>query len=407
MFIPVADPRVHNPIGWRRQPANGVLALTWSALAEADVGLLDPVADEVHLYGPRADGFFPGHHNVKHPEPDRLSVIVKRYRAVFLPSGAESRDELSWALAAIASGTPVMSRPSTVLDALLPDRYVRVESPQDVTNAFDRLSDEVERGRLSVSARRHVFMTHTPRSRFEQILHQIGIPVVAPERITVLAATKRPEQVQRLLESFAVQRWPRKELSLLLHGVERFNVAEVQRLLERVDDPTQVVGCPDRWTLGDCLNAGLDAANGEYVAKMDDDDHYGSHHLTDLVLAARYSGAAAVGKLANTTYLTASDVMVDWRIDDQERFVHHLPGATMLARTELVRRYGFRRVNRSVDSMLWERMTAEGHRLYSTHWFDFVRVRHDDNTYVRGDEDFLKLATRPPLAGLTLERWIS
>ena len=58
----------------------------------------------------------------------------------------------------------------------------------------------------------------------------------------------------------------------------------------------QVLHVEGRTTLGDCLNLGVEAASGEYVAKMDDDDHYGERYLSDSVLAASFSGAEVVGK---------------------------------------------------------------------------------------------------------------
>ena len=37
---------------------------------------------------------------------------------------------------------------------------------------------------------------------------------------------------------------------------------------------------PTGLTLGECLNAGLDATDARFVAKFDDDDHYGADYLT-------------------------------------------------------------------------------------------------------------------------------
>ena len=51
-----------------------------------------------------------------------------------------------------------------------------------------------------------------------------------------------------------------------------------------------------RTTLGDCLNRGVEAASGVYVAEMDDDDHYGKRYLSDHVLAASFSDAEVVGR---------------------------------------------------------------------------------------------------------------
>ena len=63
-------------------------------------------------------------------------------------------------------------------------------------------------------------------------------------------------------------------------------------------------------TLGDALNAGVEASRGELVTKMDDDDYYSTEHLWDLVLALEYSGADLVGKAAEFVYLEEIDVTV-------------------------------------------------------------------------------------------------
>ena len=59
-------------------------------------------------------------------------------------------------------------------------------------------------------------------------------------------------------------------------------------------------------TLGDALNAGVEASSGELVTKMDDDDYYSTEHLWDLVLALEYSGADLVGKGAESSICSGS-----------------------------------------------------------------------------------------------------
>ena len=56
---------------------------------------------------------------------------------------------------------------------------------------------------------------------------------------------------------------------------------------------------------------------------------------------------------------------------------------------QLLGRYRFSRVNRSVDATLWKRMRKDGCRLYSTHRFNFVRMRHPSNTYQQDEAHWL------------------
>jgi hypothetical protein len=122
---------------------------------------------------------------------------------------------------------------------------------------------------------------------------------------------------------------------------------------------------------------------------MDDDDHYGPNHLTDLHTAHTYTNADIVGKWGNIVYLAARDLTIDYRVDREENFGTHLPGATMLIERSLLESHRFSRVNRGVDATLHTRIREEGSSLYSTHRFNFIRVRHSDHTYLRGDEEFL------------------
>jgi hypothetical protein len=55
--------------------------------------------------------------------------------------------------------------------------------------------------------------------------------------------------------------------------------------------------------LGDCLNAALADASGDYLAIMDPASHYGPAYLTDLVNSFSYARADAVGKDAHYTSL--------------------------------------------------------------------------------------------------------
>jgi hypothetical protein len=129
---------------------------------------------------------------------------------------------------------------------------------------------------------------------------------------------------------------------------------------------------------------------------MDDDDLYGAGHLADLAVALRYSGADVVGRWANLTHLVDRDVTVDPHRDRQERWAHHLPGATMLVHGSVMRRLRWRHVPNGVDRQLIEALHADGGRAYSTHRFGFVRRRHGDHTFAKGDRAFAREGAASP-----------
>jgi len=85
----------------------------------------------------------------------------------------------------------------------------------------------------------------------------------------------------------------------VLHGIDvssREIRAEARHLgIEHLT----IIDADKTQTLGACMNLGVDAADGRYIAKVDDDNYYGRHYLTDLVNAFAYSGAGIVGKWAH------------------------------------------------------------------------------------------------------------
>jgi hypothetical protein len=105
-------------------------------------------------------------------------------------------------------------------------------------------------------------------------------------------------------------------------------------------------------------------------------------------VALDYSGADGVGRWSNETHLVDADVTVAQDLDRQERWAHHLPGATMLVRGDVLRAVRFRRVPRHVDTHLLRSIHAAGGAAYATHRFGFIRRRHGDHTYDPGDARF-------------------
>ncbi|CAN5776202.1 hypothetical protein BH23ACT4_BH23ACT4_06990 [soil metagenome] len=385
------DDTVHNPIGWVRQPANQLMVISDQHNAGPELEKLETVADHVHTFGRSITGLTPAQHHPRRPVGTDLSFTAKQYSAAYIsPHLALSISaQLQLALELTASGTPVIAVPSLPLEEVLGGHYLPARTPNELQARLQQLADVSHRERISVAARRHVLTNHTHRHNFERILTELEIPTNPPDRVSILLATNRPDHLDHALNNVTRQDWPTKELLLILHGQDRFDLNRITHTLEDLPYPVRMVPCPKTWTLGDCLNAGLDQATGTHITKMDDDDHYGPHHLTDLHTALTYSNANITGKWANVVYLERRDLSLHWKVEKEESFGTHLPGATMFGVRDLVMRYRFGRVNRGVDSELWSRLRRSGAKLYSTHRFGFIRVRHGNHTYRSDDTKFI------------------
>ena len=124
----------------------------------------------------------------------------------------------------------------------------------------------------------------------EEIFRRVGVEPIGSGKpsVSVLMPTMRPENVARCLDGFSKQVYQDKELIIILNNAE-FDLDAIRRDVESIPN-AQVLHVEGRTTLGDCLNRGVQAASGKYIAKMDDDDLYGERYLSDSVLAASFSG---------------------------------------------------------------------------------------------------------------------
>ena len=126
---------------------------------------------------------------------------------------------------------------------------------------------------------------------------------------------------------------------------------------------------------GEVLAAAAEAASGDVVLKMDDDDWYGPDVVTDLLWARRTSGAELVGMPAEFVYLEQLGITVRRRTA-VERTGRVVAGGTMLIDREHLRALGgFRPVTRYVDAQLIAAVRRAGGRVHRTQGLGYVLRR--------------------------------
>ena len=402
---PTVDTTTFNPRGWRHAPPEAVVATVARTPDGAAARLLAGLDPAPSLLVP------PDLRSQLDPALTTPAGGVDRTRTVASPAhlarglhrGAVLLDHPGWRLdtedrfrswlAALACGVPVIAvadgpgdhhgrraggaadlRPSTAPAAeplRPPPGVLCVDTAEVADTVHGLLVDGDARERLAIAGRRFALGHADRRSAFVALLAELGVRTPAPLTTSVLLATHRPEQLDHALASVRRQQRGGVDVSLVLHGAG-FDGVDVG---DRGVTVAKVVRAPTDWTLGDCLNAAMDGAGGHLVTKMDDDDHYGPDHLTDLVLAWRHSGAEVVGKRIEFIHLVDRDVTLRRAPSPPERDREHVGGPTLLAAREDLRRFGFLRVPRRVDSTLYERVLAAGGRIYRTHSRDVVLSR--------------------------------
>lgn len=404
VLSPSIDTSVMNPIGWQHQPPDPVVAVLGRRPDDGADELLatfDPPVVLVHPPDLSDDGDGTGlHRSVANPTELHRALI----RAGVLLDHPSWRgtpaDTLRTWMAALACGTPVVLVDEQAADggalqlsdgAELPiPPGVLVTTPPGAAEVVHQLLVDPDlRERHGIVGRRWALDTGSRQTALRRILDHLQVPAPPPPRTTVLLATNRPEFIERGLANVARQTQSDVDVCLVLHG-SRF---------DQLDPPgrdglvSSVIRAPDSWLLGDCLNAALDQARGELVAKMDDDDHYGPDHLRDLVTAWGYSGADLVGKRVEYVHLAQRGITLRRPTSRPERHRPHVGGPTLFGARETLRRHRFLRVPNRVDSTLYERVLADGGTIYGIHSRDLVLERHGHgHAWAAEDDEFLRNA---------------
>ena len=157
----------------------------------------------------------------------------------------------------------------------------------------------------------------------------------------------------------------------------------------RYRKPDYCLRPPSSDSLGACLNRGVEAASGDVIAKMDDDDIYGEHYLTDQLAALRYSNADLVGKQAHYLHLRNRDIVMCRFPEREHRFTDLVMGPTLMGSRELFQRFPFADRTLGEDTDLQRRLVSDGARIYSADRFNFVQVRDSHSHTWNVDDDLL------------------
>ena len=149
-------------------------------------------------------------------------------------------------------------------------------------------------------------------------------------------------------------------------------------------------------TLGDCLNFGVEKADGDYIAKMDDDDIYGENYLSDSLLALNFSGADVVGKDSYFCYVESKDVMAIKQPNKDNRYSDFISGGTLVIRKHVFEKVRFHSRNRGEDTNFLKDCKSNRFLIYSSDKYNFIQMRYSNtsaHTWTIEDEEYLKNCT--------------
>ena len=400
-LLPAASPRVHRPDAGpgERRPARAAVVTSGTldpALAGAVATVLGaavrPLEDALDVH--RLDDEVPVRAVLPAPLANSLrggayaDAVASVSSARVLVDGARRSPGDTWAaLEAGAAQTAVVGLPEDAGDVAA----FRGE-------VVARLHQSELRDREALVQHRAVLAGHTYGHRVDELLSAIGGERPARDRsVSAIVPTNRAHEIDSVLANVGRQAHDDVELVLVLHGLDLREAELRARASEHGVRHLTVVDADPTLTLGACLNLGIDASSGAYVAKMDDDNIYGRHYLTDLLNAFESSGAGIVGKWAHYVWLRSTGAVVLRYPDSEHTFERRIQGGSMLFEGDVVRRLRFGDLPRAVDSDILDRAVAEDVKIWSADRFNYVSVRGDDrtaHTWTVADTTFLTASGR-------------
>ncbi|MCW2814756.1 MAG: glycosyl transferase, family 2, partial [Nocardioides sp.] len=240
------------------------------------------------------------------------------------------------------------------------------------------LDDALRREELSVRQRRAALTRCSVLAVRADIAATARVRAATHPTVSVLLPTRRPDQLDHALAQVARQRHalPGAEVELVLaaHGFTP-DPDLVAAASEMGGLSTTIVTATTDTSFGDVLRRATDAAQGDVVLKMDDDDFYGPDVVTDLLLARRYSGADVVGMPAELVYLEQAHTTVRRRGPSEDFGAVVAGGAMLLDRTLLRELGGWRPAPRFVDAHVLDQVRRVGGSVYRTHGLGYLLRR--------------------------------
>lgn len=366
-------------------------------------GGLKPLADRIdallvdHPLHPRGVLPLPFGETARIVGHDEAATAVAR--ATVLIDGPRRSPGDTWnLLAAAAAGTPVVSVAGVPQPA-----GMTVPAPTEAgsmrAEVVARLNQAELVDREALQQRRAVLAQHTFTQRARALLGAAGRPEPEPALPTVSAVvpTNRSHELDNVFTNIGRQAHGAVELVLVLHGLDLDATELRARAADLGASDLQVINAPSHLTLGACMNLGIEASSGDLIAKMDDDNYYGTHYLGDLVDALRAQGAGIAGKWGHYVWLRSTGAVVLRYPDFENRWVRRIQGGSMLFEGDVVRELRFGDLPRAVDSDILDRSMAAGVSIWSADRYNYVSVRGEDNsahTWTVEDATFLTASGR-------------
>lgn len=194
--------------------------------------------------------------------------------------------------------------------------------------------------------------------------------------ITVICCTNKKNSIKNILSNFLSQKYKAKELVIILN-YDYPNLNSWRKKIKNYNN-IHLFSLNSKYTLGECLNFGVEKARYPIIAKFDDDDYYGPEYLSEGIKALNDTDAALVGKYTTYVYFTEEKILALRNINRENQYVKRVEGPTLLFKKEIFRKIKFQPKNLGEDISFCEDCIKNNFKIFSTSRNNFVYIRNKE-----------------------------
>lgn len=228
-----------------------------------------------------------------------LPSILRATNVLFtISDDLKTETSKQWdSLEALASRVPIVNY-GGISDDDFRQGFVRWSDDEiEIFDELKKMKEEPEyRAIVAHQGWRNIHRDFSASKRLQEIFSILDIEHKWNEypKATVFTPTNRLELLPEVVSHFEKQTYPNKELYLVLNTDETTPGWLIDKCSEDVGIRYKVL--PRENFTGACIKIALEAAEGSYFFKMDDDDSYGENYVMDMILNERVVDADIFGK---------------------------------------------------------------------------------------------------------------
>ncbi len=210
--------------------------------------------------------------------------------------------------------------------------------------------------------------------------------------IAVVCVTNRPERIADIVANVMRQSSFPEKVAVVVN-TDDYDRDEVEEHLATIRDAKIEVDHstrPASRSLGFCLNVAMAATDARFIAKFDDDDHYGPNYLGDALRAHSYAGAGIVGKHTWYAHLEETDETILRFPGNEFTYTSTLAGATLVVDRQRAGGLWFRDISIGEDRAFIADCNRRGVSTFAADRFNFCVHRGPSNSWQMSREEFIE-----------------